>query len=193
MTSLNDLLNNDLRTAFDNTTAADDFQPLPNGAYEMEVASIVQAESKTGKPKCVVKWRAIDGEYVGRFVWQDLWLTPAALPMAKRELKKLGITQFADIGKPLPTDRVYRVQVVVRVRDGGANHNEVKRFDYLRTEVEPFAPSIEEIALASLSAEINDELDHPEKRDAEIEKELEEGKEDWVKDLQQAAKEGGNG
>jgi hypothetical protein len=60
--------------------------------------------------------------------------------MTKRELAKLGIERIADLEKPLPSGRIYMLSVVVRVRDNGTSHNEVKRFEFLRVDKDPFAP-----------------------------------------------------
>ncbi|MGB1885124.1 MAG: hypothetical protein ACPHUF_14565, partial [Gammaproteobacteria bacterium] len=36
-------------------------------------------------------FRVLEGEHEGRQFWHDVWLTAAALPMAKHDLAKLGI------------------------------------------------------------------------------------------------------
>jgi hypothetical protein len=36
----------------------------------------------------------VEGEHADRVVWHDVWLSDAALPMAKRDLGKLGITSL---------------------------------------------------------------------------------------------------
>ena len=62
------------------------------------------------------------------------------MPRSRRELTKLGINSADDLEKPLPSGRVYSVRVVVRTTDNGHTHNEVKGFDYVRTDTDPFAP-----------------------------------------------------
>jgi hypothetical protein len=132
-----------LLQAWDSTSPATDFTPIPTGTYEAEAIGQL-GESRTGTPRYAVKWKICNGEYEGRFAWQDLWLTPLGLPMAKRDLQKLGIIQREDVFKPLPVGRIYSVEIAVRTRDNGKKYNEVKRFSYLRTETDPFAPPEQE-------------------------------------------------
>ncbi len=93
--SLSDILRNgdreSLSRAWGETKAAEDFAPLPSGEY---VARIVGGElftSKTkGTPCYKLTFRVLEGDTPGRQFWHDVWLTPAALPMAKRDLASSG-------------------------------------------------------------------------------------------------------
>ena len=75
------------------TAAAADFAPLPPGEYVAHITGGELYASKTkGTPGYKLSFKVIEGEFAGRRFWHDLWLTPAALPMAKRDLAKLGVT-----------------------------------------------------------------------------------------------------
>ena len=95
--SLSDILRKgdreNLSRAWGETEAAEDFAPLPSGEY---VARIVGGELFTSKTKGTagykLAFRVLEGEHQGRRFWHDVCLTPAALPMAKRDLAKLGVT-----------------------------------------------------------------------------------------------------
>ena len=90
------LLNSDrekLGRDWDSTKAADDLKPLPSGEYRCSIASGELFNAKQGTPGYKLKLVVLEGEHADRVVWHDVWLTEAALPMAKRDLGKLGITE----------------------------------------------------------------------------------------------------
>ena len=149
--SLSDILHSDqqqsLRSAWDETEAAEEFKPLPAGEY---VARIVAGELFTSKTKQTAGYKltfgVIDGEHAGRQFWHDVWLTPAALPMAKRDLAKLGVVSLDQLEQPLPQGIVCRVKLVLRAVDDGAEFNSVKSFAVERIDApqaDPFAPPSE--------------------------------------------------
>ncbi len=71
----------------------------------------------------------IDGDFQGRKLWLDCWLTPAALPQSKRDLAKLGITSPAQMEQPLPKWIRCHVTAVARRDDDGIERNKVQTFD----------------------------------------------------------------
>ncbi len=91
------------RDRWDNTSAADDFATLPAGEY---IAKIISGELETSRtnstPGYKLTFSVLEGEFVGRRFWHDVWLSDAALPMAKRDLGKLGVTDPAQLEGPLP-------------------------------------------------------------------------------------------
>lgn len=131
------------------TGAADDFGPLPPGEY---VAVIDRGELTTvgtkGTPSYKLTFRVIEGpgkllDYVGRLLWDDIWLTPAALPQAKRDLGKLGVTDPQQLERPIPEGIVCRVRLALRRDDDGVERNRVVRFDVDHIEppeADPYAP-----------------------------------------------------
>lgn len=138
----------DLAAAWENTTAAGEFSPLRTGEYACRVLSGELFTSK-GKetPGYKIALEVIEGEHAKRRLWYDVWLTPAALPMAKRDFAKLGIdTQerfrlLLRAELPLPQGILARVKVVLRTDGTGAAYNQVRSFEV--TGIEPpdaFAP-----------------------------------------------------
>lgn len=158
MGKLTDILGDGGRDAIDqawnSTEAADEFAPLPPGEYIAHVASgELEASRNKGTPGYKLTFRIVSGpgkseegesvEYAGRFCWHDLWLTPAALPMTKRDLSKLGVQSLDQLEQPLPLGIRCRVQVALRKGDDGSQFNRVVRFDVLGIDpphADPFAP-----------------------------------------------------
>lgn len=148
MGKLSDILANgsgdELRRKWNDTEAAEDFAPLPNGEY---VARIIAAELFTGRtngtPGYKLTFKVLEGDHAGRQFWHDIWLTPAALPMAKRDLGKLGIAGLEQLERPLPPGIRCSVKLVLRRDDDGSEYNRVRRFDVLgidEPERDAFAP-----------------------------------------------------
>jgi hypothetical protein len=146
--SLTDILRNgdreSLSAAWENTEAAEDFAPLPAGEY---VARIVAGELFTSKTNSTagykLTFRVLEGPHQGRQFWHDVWLTPAALPMAKRDLGKLGVTRLEQLEKPLPPGIRCKVKLALRRDDDGAEYNRVRTFGVIGIDApaaDPFAP-----------------------------------------------------
>lgn len=144
---LSDILNggaDGLRDSWNRTRAADEFKPLPAGTYIARVVSGELFTAKTGTPGYKLAFAVLDGEHTGRHFWHDLWLTPVALPMTKRDLSKLGITSVDQLEMPLPAGVRCKVKLALRRDDDGTEHNRVRAFDALgidEPERDPFAPS----------------------------------------------------
>jgi hypothetical protein len=146
--SLSDILREgdrqNLSRAWGETEAAEDFAPLPSGEY---VARIVGAELFTAKTKGTagykLAFRVLEGDHQGRQFWHDVWLTPAAMPMAKRDLLKLGVTSLEQLERPLPPGIRCRVKLALRKDDDGNEYNRVKTFvveGIDKPEQDAFAP-----------------------------------------------------
>ena len=118
-----------LSRAWGETQAAEDFAPLPSGEY---VARIVGGELFTSKTKGTagykLAFRVLEGDHQGRQFWHDVWLTPAALPMAKRDLAKLGVTALEQLERPLPPGIRCKVKLALRKDDDGTEYNRVTIF-----------------------------------------------------------------
>ncbi len=147
--SLSDILREgdrqSLSRAWGETQAAGDFASLPAGEY---VARIVVGELTTsrtkGTPSYKLTFRVLEGEHRGRQFWHDVYLTPAALPMAKRDLSKLGVTALEQLERPLPPGIRCRVKLTLRRDDDGTETNKVRRFDVLGIDppdADAFAPA----------------------------------------------------
>lgn len=147
--SLSDILKNGqqqkLAAVWDSTNAAEDFKPLPSGDYTALVEAGELFTSKTkGTAGYKLAFRIIEGEHTGGRFWHDVWLTEAAVAMAKRDLGKIGVESLDQLERPLPQGIVCTVKLVLRSDDDGTQFNKVKSFDVLRIEPpkpDPFAPS----------------------------------------------------
>jgi hypothetical protein len=147
---LTDILLNSEREKLDRawsaTKAAEDLKPLPSGEYRCNIASGELFNAKSGTPGYKLKLVVVQGEHIDRVVWHDVWLSEAALPMAKRDLGKLGITSLEQLEQPLPEGIIVKAKVALRKDDDGRENNRVTRLDVVAIESpepEPFAPSDE--------------------------------------------------
>jgi hypothetical protein len=150
MGKLSDILNGsggDFNARWNSTKAAGDFGPVPRGEYECHVTRGELESSRTNRtPGYKIEFTILDGEFKGRKLWQDCWLTPAALPQTKRDLAKLGITTPEQMEALVPRGIRCRVRVVLRKDDDGTERNRIRSFDVIgidTPEAGPFAPKPE--------------------------------------------------
>ena len=133
-----------IEKAWSDTQAAKETGPLPAGEYVAKIIAGELFESRHGTPGYKLTFRVVEGDYVGRRFWAEVWLTPAALPMAKRDLAKLEINSLDQLEKPLPQGIRCNVKLALRRDDYGNEHNRVQLFTVIGIdppEVDPFAPS----------------------------------------------------
>ena len=80
MGRLSDILNGSsggFNDVWNSTQAAGDFGPVPRGEYECHVTRGELESSRTkGTPGYKVEFSILDGEFRGRKLWLDCWLTP---------------------------------------------------------------------------------------------------------------------
>jgi len=136
----------EIREQWETTEAAADFAPLPAGTYEAHVHAVELFNAKTGTPGVKIQFRVADGEYVGRMIFHDLWLTPAALPQTKRDCAKLQLMTLEQLeSATVPPGRIRcKVRVALRRDDDGTEYNRVRHFDVLgidEPEADAFAPT----------------------------------------------------
>lgn len=135
----------DLKKLWDTSEAADDFKPLPDGAYVCHAVDGVLDKSRQGTPGYKITFKVLEpSEHAGRLIWHDCWLTPAAMPQSKRDLGKLGIQSLEQLQKPLPRFIRCKVKIALRTDDDGTQRNRVKTFEAVgfdKEPVDPFAPS----------------------------------------------------
>ena len=97
-----------------------------------------------GTPSYKLTFRVLEGDYTrAASFWHDVYLTPAALPMAKRDLGKLGVTALEQLERPLPPGIRCRVKLALRRDDDGNEYNRVRTFDVVGIdppEADAFAP-----------------------------------------------------
>lgn len=130
----------DFEALWDTTEAASEFAPIPKGEYACRVTSGTRHQSRSGTPSYRLEFTISGGEFAGRKVWLDCWLTAKALATAKRDLLKFGIDSAAKLNRDLPAGYTAMVRVVIREDDNGTQRNEVKGFDV--TGFTPPAPDI---------------------------------------------------
>lgn len=146
--SLSDILHQSeqetIRSAWQTAEAAEDFDTLPSGEYVARIISGELAASRTkGTPGYKLAFRVLEGDHEGRRFWHDIWLTPAAVSMAKRDLGKLGVTDLEQLEKPLPPGIRCRVKLALRRDDDGTEYNRVRTFEVVGIdppEEDAFAP-----------------------------------------------------
>ncbi len=118
-----------LAKQWQNTEAAQDLGPLPPGEYLFRILSGELFMSKQGTPGYKLSLEVSEGEHEGRRCWHDVWLTQAALPMAKRDLGKIGVSNPEQLEQPLPSGILVRAKIALRKNDDGTEHNRVVRFE----------------------------------------------------------------
>jgi hypothetical protein len=130
-----------LAKQWDATEAAGELAPVPAGQYLCRVLSGELFSARTGTPGYKLTLEVAEGEHEGRRLWHDLYLTGAALPMAKRDLAKIGITHIEQLEQPVPQRILLRVRVSLRRDDDGTERNRVVRFEFAGVEPpDAFAP-----------------------------------------------------
>ena len=147
---LSDILNGkgvDLREVWDKTAEAPDFTPLPAGTYTAHVLAVEFFKAKTGTPGVKIQFRICEGEHVGRMLFHDCWLTPAAMPQTKRDMGKLGLFTIEQLeNATVPPGRIRcKVRVSLRTDDDGTQRNRVRGFDVVSVDeptADPFSPSV---------------------------------------------------
>ena len=147
MGRLSDILNGsggDFNDRWNTTEAAGDFGAVPRGEYLCHVSKGELESSRTNRtPGYKIEFTILEGEFKGRRLWLDCWLTPAALAQSKRDLAKLGITSPEMMERPLPRGIRCKVTVLVRKGDDGIERNRVRSFEVVGIDapvVDEFAP-----------------------------------------------------
>lgn len=112
------------------TEAAGEREPLPAGTYRCLVADGRLAENTAKRtPSYKLTFEVVEpADFAGRRAWYDLWLTPAALPMTKRDLAKLRIHDPSQLRQAPPSGLLADVKVALRTDDDGRSYNRVVSF-----------------------------------------------------------------
>jgi hypothetical protein len=90
-----------------------DFEPLPDGDYQCRLADVIEATTKNGHPMWKLKFVVIDGEYAGRYIFDNAVFSEAALPRVKLICGCLGldVTEAVDLSPEDLLDRRCTVTV----------------------------------------------------------------------------------
>ena len=100
---------------FSQVTDADEFSPVPEGRYPIEIEQVEESVSQKGDDLLKLRLRILDGEHAGAVVFDKLYFTEKALPRIKHVLKALGITATGElmVGPELLTGKRCLVDVIV--------------------------------------------------------------------------------
>lgn len=115
-----------LAAEFDSTTPAEQLEPVPAGEYPARWVAAELDQSRLGKPLFLGRFEISTGLYTGRRFSYRWFLTPAALPYARRDLAALGLTSFAQLQCGALPKAPVRLRVVLRRDDSGHSFNEVR-------------------------------------------------------------------
>lgn len=135
-TTLTNILQGDieqLTTHWNAATAAADLSILPAGRYRcriVEGSEFLSTRKRT--PGYRITFEVCEGEHTGCRFLHVIWLTQHAMPMAKRDLKKLGVKKLNQIQGPLPRGLVAEVEVGQIKGEDGLPINRVRRFDVVK-------------------------------------------------------------
>jgi hypothetical protein len=138
-----------LERTWSTVKAADDLKPIPSGEYRCRITDGGLFNAKSGTPGFKLTLEVLVVEHAGRRVWHDVWLSEAALAMAKRDLGRLGIVRPEQLERPLPDGIIVAAKVALRRNDDGTEFNRIVPFDVVAVEPpapEPFAPTDDEPA-----------------------------------------------
>jgi len=149
-----------LGRVWDSTKAADDLKPIPSGEYRCRIIDGNLFTAKSGTAGYKLTLAVLEGEHAGRRLWHDIWLSEAAISLAKRDLGKLGVASLERLERPLPEGIILAAKVALRRGDNGEEFNRITRFDVVaieHPEPEPFAPS----SNGTAEPVSNGEVEHP--------------------------------
>jgi hypothetical protein len=129
---LSDIVKNmaELKQQWANTKpAADTSKPVPPAEYVCDLTDGTAFETKNLTPGIKITLKVKEGEYAGRLVWHDFYLSTKALPFTMRAFEKIGITDLEQIDDGLPKGLVVKAKIVVKKRDDGSEFNEVRSWE----------------------------------------------------------------
>ena len=144
---LSDILMNSQREriagAWASAKPAYDLKPIPPGEYRCRIIDGALFNAKAGTPGFKIIFEVKEGEQAGRRLWHDIWLSEAAVSLAKRDLGKIGVTSLEQLERPLSEGIIVAVKVALRRGDKGEEFNRITRFEMVAIEPpvpEPYAP-----------------------------------------------------
>lgn len=116
-----------LARQFAETEAALEYVPIPAGTYEADFTHGELCRSSAGTAGYRCTFEIATGEFRGRRVYHTFWLSEAALPYSKRDMKKLGIVDLRQCEQPVPPGIFCTLHVVERMEDDGTRRNDVRK------------------------------------------------------------------
>ena len=82
---------------FANIDDVQDFTPLPDGEYLCRLAEIEEASTYNGDELWKLKFEVTDGEFAGRYIFDNMVFSEAALKRVKLICSRLGIDVSGEI------------------------------------------------------------------------------------------------
>ena len=76
---------------------ANEYSPVPDGRYPVEIESVEEAANKNGDDVLKLRLRVTDGEHAGAAIFDRLFFTERALPRIKLVLRALGISTKGEV------------------------------------------------------------------------------------------------
>lgn len=137
----NNITGESLEQLWNSTEAAGDYSPLPAGKYLCVAAGGELGKARTGTPYYRVLFEVAEGPHAGRRVAHDVYLSPKAIALAKRDLSRLGINSVAGLERPLPRALLCEVRIALRKDDDGTEFNRVRGFEVRGPAPLPAAPA----------------------------------------------------
>jgi len=82
---------------FANVDDLDDFTPLPDDDYLCKLAEIEEATTQSGDDLWKLRFEVVEGEYAGRYIFDNLVFSAKALKRAKLICSRLGIDVSGEV------------------------------------------------------------------------------------------------
>src|SRR5262249_40359365 len=92
--------------------------PMPAGEYSCELVSGRIGQSKNGNRRYELRAKIAEGDYAGRAIFDDFYLTGSAWWKTKPFLEKLGIDNADKLRRELPAGLLARVKLKIESYDG---------------------------------------------------------------------------
>lgn len=108
-------------------------EPMPEGDYRVRLLEVEAKESSNGNPMWNWKYEVVEGDFAGRFLWNNTTLVDAAMWAVNQTFEAFGVSTDTD------TDDLIGEEVGVSVSIGeiGAGANQGKK----RNNVESVFPA----------------------------------------------------
>ena len=98
---------------FNTVDDVQDFSPLPEGPYFCRLAEVEESATQKGDDMWKLRWVVESGEHRGRYIFDNMVFSQAALPRAKLICSRLGldVSGELDLIPSAITDRTCNVTV----------------------------------------------------------------------------------
>lgn len=75
----------------DVTPAGGDYEPLPDGWYNVRVTDAEEVTARTGTPGIKVTMQVIDGPHANRKIFDRIWVSEAGAGFLRQKLESMGM------------------------------------------------------------------------------------------------------